>query len=290
MLSAGLAELVGVPVVMEKLGPKAPPPYVVRIYEKRAQSEVVAQPPPVPETPIDISGIPELRDGVLKVGSDIAYAPFEFFKEGTQVPDGLDVDLTNALAQRLGVQATFHNTRFDGIIRALKSKRFDIIMSAMTITDERTREIEFVPYYATPTMGTAVLVPKGNPRRIRRLTDLCGLRVAVQEGTVQVEEVKSIVCTQKMKINLSTFHKNPEAVQQLKLGRVDALLADLSVAAFDAKQANGELELVPNRFKYAPYGIGLRKDSTQLKTALTQALQAIRGDGTYDSILKKWGA
>ena len=86
----------------------------------------------------DTSGVPELEDGVLNVGSDIAYAPFEFFEEGTETPDGLDIDLAEAIAAELGVEVEFLNTGFDGIIPSLEVEDFDVLISAMTITDERS--------------------------------------------------------------------------------------------------------------------------------------------------------
>src|SRR3990172_2934272 len=95
---------------------------------------------------IDISGVAELEDGKLTVGSDIAYAPIEFYIEGTETPDGLDIDLAKALAQVLGVEVEFVNSGFDGLIGALGTEDFDVIMSAMTVTDERSKEIDFVPY------------------------------------------------------------------------------------------------------------------------------------------------
>jgi ABC-type amino acid transport substrate-binding protein len=131
---------------------------------------------------IDISGVPELEDGVLNVGSDIAYAPFEFFQEGTEIADGLDVDMGKAIAEVLGVEAEFINTGWDGIIPALQTEDFDVIMSAMTITDERSQEIDFVAYIS---VGTGIVVPAGNPDNIQDLDDLCGLTVAVQVGTIQ---------------------------------------------------------------------------------------------------------
>jgi ABC-type amino acid transport substrate-binding protein len=131
---------------------------------------------------IDISGVPELEDGVLNVGSDIAYAPFEFYQEGTEIPDGLDIDLAKAIGDMLGVDVGFLNTGFDGIIPALQTEDFDVIMSAMTITEDRSKEIDFVPYLS---VGTGIVVPVGNPNNIHELSDLCGLTVAVQVGTIQ---------------------------------------------------------------------------------------------------------
>jgi ABC-type amino acid transport substrate-binding protein len=133
---------------------------------------------------IDISGVPELQDGVLNVGSDIAYAPFEFFQEGTEIADGLDVDMATAIAEVLGVEAEFINTGWDGIIPALQTEDFDVIMSAMTITEDRSEEIDFVAYIS---VGTGIVVPTGNPDNIQDLDDLCGLTVAVQVGTIQLD-------------------------------------------------------------------------------------------------------
>ena len=129
----------------------------------------------------DVSGVPELEDGVLTVGSDIAYAPFEFFEEGTTTPDGLDIDLAEALAAELGVEVEFLNTGFDGIIPSLEVEDFDVLISAMTITDERSEVIDFVPYI---TVGTGIVVPAGNPDGITGIADLCGKTVAVQVGTI----------------------------------------------------------------------------------------------------------
>ena len=139
---------------------------------------------PAAETPtmIDISGVPELQDGVLNVGSDISYAPFEFYQEGTEIADGLDVDMGTAIAEALGVEVEFINTGWDGIIPALQTEDFDVIMSAMTITPDRSAEIDFVAYLS---VGTGIVVPAGNPDNIHELEDLCGLTVAVQVGTIQ---------------------------------------------------------------------------------------------------------
>jgi len=134
------------------------------------------------------AGVPELSDGTLQVGSDISYAPIEFYEEGTQNATGLDIDLANALARELGVKVEFVNTGFDGIIGALQANRFDVLMSAMTITAARQKEIDYIPYF---TAGTGILVPAGNPKNIQTLADLCGKNVAVQLGTIQVDQLNA---------------------------------------------------------------------------------------------------
>jgi polar amino acid transport system substrate-binding protein len=235
------------------------------------------------------SPLPELADGVLQVGSDIAYAPIEFFEEGTTTPKGLDIDLANALAEELGVTTEFINTGFDGIIGALNVNRFDILMSAMTVTDERSKEIDFVPYFIA---GTDILVPAGNPKNIGAIEDLSGLTAAVQIATIQVDQLEAanddLKAAGKPEINVLTFDQNPLAVEQLRIGRADAVLADSPVAANDARLSDGELESVGLTIPPEPYGIGLRKESTALKAAIEDALQALIDSGKYKEILEKW--
>lgn len=234
--------------------------------------------------------VPELEDSVLQVGSDIAYAPIEFFQEGTQNPEGLDIDLADALAAQMGVTTTFVNTGFDGIIGALNASRFDILMSAMTITDERSLEIDFIPYFSA---GTDILVPAGNPKNITGIEDLSGLTVGVQIATIQVDQLaaanEDLKAGGNPEINVLTFDQNPLAVEQLKVGRADAVIADSPVVANDARLSNGELEALGLAIEAAPYGIGVRKESTQLKAAVESALQALIANGQYKQILDKWG-
>ena len=234
---------------------------------------------------IDISGVPELEDGTLTVGSDIAYAPMEFYIEGTETPDGVDMDLAKAIAKELGVEVEFLNSGFDGLIGSLGTEDFDVIMSAMTITDERSEEIDFVPYL---NVGTGILVPVGNPDNIQSLEDLCGLTVAVQIGTIQADqlEVANEDCDDK--IDIVTFDTNQLAVEDLRTGGADANLADFPVAFVDAEASDGELEALDVQIEPEPYGIGVRKDSSELKGVLEQALAAVKASGVYDQILESW--
>src|SRR2546423_225565 len=148
---------------------------------------------------------------VLRVGSDIEYAPIEFYKENTKQPQGLDYDLAQALGKKLGATVTFVNdTDFAGIIGALKAGRFDVVMSAMNDTAERRgKGVDFIDYFRA---GSSILAKKGNPEHISGLDDLCGKTVAVQKGTTQETDVlvpQQPKCTaaNKPKINLLTFEK-----------------------------------------------------------------------------------
>jgi polar amino acid transport system substrate-binding protein len=239
---------------------------------------------------IDISNVPELEDGKLTIGSDIAYAPIEFYIEGTETPDGLDIDLAKAMAEELGVEVEFEQVAdFAGIVGDLKASRYDIVMSAISVTPERQAEIDFVSYFGP--VGTGVLTAPGNPEGFEVLEDLCGHPVAAQDGTYQIDQMTALnedACRDDP-IDIKAFPDNPTAVQELILGRVDAHLSDDPVAAYSALQSEGEIELSATGFESAEYGIGVRKDSAELKAVLESALAAIIADGTYADILEEWG-
>jgi polar amino acid transport system substrate-binding protein len=230
----------------------------------------------VAELPAEIA-----EAGELRVGSDIAYAPVEFFEEGTQNAQGLDVDLCNALAEKLALSkgCSFQNTTFDGIIPALTANRFDIIMSALSDTKERQETIDFVDYF---NVGTSILVAKGNPEGIKGLDDLCGRKIGLQAGTTQEEVAKE----QATKCEADGKGK----LEVLKAGRTVADMNDFPVAAYVAQTSSdgNDFEVVGEQIDAGPYGIGVRKQDTQLRDALKVALEAIIADGTYAEILEKW--
>lgn len=240
------------------------------------------------ETPaggaIDVSNVPELQDGTWTIGSDIAYAPIEF-EDDSGEPTGLDIDLANAMGELMGVEVVFENAAFDGLIPALLSERYDSLMSAMTATDARDEEVDFIRYFNA---GSGLIVAEGNPNAIQTAADLCGRTVAVQEGTIQVDllETQSGECDTP--INILRFPTDPEAVQALLAGQADAEIADFPVAAYSASQSGGALEVIPNQIDPAPYGIAVRPDSDELEQALQDALDQLIEDGTYADILEEW--
>ncbi len=193
---------------------------------------------------------------VLNVGSDVAYAPVEFFEEGTQTVVGIDIDLCNAMAAKLGEGFTcrFVNTTFDGIIPALQAKRFDIIMSALSDTEERRQAIDLIDYFNA---GTSILVAKGNPLGIRSLDDLCGRTIGLQKGTIQEDYAGA----QKTKcqgngsdLEVLTFEKDTDALLALKAGRSVADMNDFPVAAYNAKVSGdgNDFEVVGEQVEPGP--------------------------------------
>jgi polar amino acid transport system substrate-binding protein len=230
-----------------------------------------------------------IRDkGSLVVGSDVAYAPVEFFDTDGKTVIGIDPDLGKALGDKLGITLTFQNGTFDGLITELtKSKRIDLIMSAMSDNKKRQASIDFVDYF---TAGTSILVQKGNPKGIKTLDDFCGQTVAIQRGTTQddVATAQAAKCAKTgKKMTVLKFDRDTEALLQVKQGRAVADMNDFPVAAYTTTQST-DFEVVGDQIEAGPYGIGVRKEDTQLRDALQKAMQAIIADGTYGQILTKW--
>jgi polar amino acid transport system substrate-binding protein len=231
---------------------------------------------------------------VLRVGSDIEYAPIEFYQENGQDPQGLDIDLARALGAKLGMTVTFTNdTDFAGIIGALRAGRFDIVMSAMNDTVERRgKGVDFIDYFRA---GSSILVQKANPKQVKGLDDLCGTTVAVQKGTTQDTD---ILTAQETKcraagraLTVLRFEKDIDALQQVKIGRAVADLEDFPVAAYNAATSGGgaDFEVVAQQVgAVGVYGIAVPADNTALRDKLQGALRAIIDDGTYDTILGRW--
>jgi polar amino acid transport system substrate-binding protein len=227
-----------------------------------------------------------IRDkGTLQVGSDIEYAPVESYDTDGKTVIGMDADIANAVGKQLGITFTFHNATFKGLITSLRSKRYDVIISAMSDTKDRQKEVDFVDYF---TAGTSIVVQKGNPKGIHSLDDFCGKTVAVQQTTTQDDVAEA----QKKKCGANTLHilkfdTDPLALLQVKEGRAVADMNDFPVAAYNVAQGN-DFEVVGEQIEAGPYGIAVRKEDTQLRDALQKAMQAIIDNGTYAAIMEKW--
>jgi polar amino acid transport system substrate-binding protein len=236
----------------------------------------------------------------IRVGSDISYAPVEFYDAfapdvldrpvGEPEPEvrGIDPDLAAELGRKLGVRFTFANTAFDELIPSLRAKRFDVIISSMTATEERAELVSFLEYFRA---GTSILVAKGNPARITSMADLCGTTVTLQAGTIHEE----LVAAQQPRCGSDRIKARPldsgtQVVLEVKFDRADAALADFPVAAYNAKVSGhgGDFEVVGEQIDPGPYGIGLRKQDSDLSAVLRDALRAIIADGSYDRVLNKW--
>ncbi|WP_246127872.1 ABC transporter substrate-binding protein [Amycolatopsis rhizosphaerae] len=227
-------------------------------------------------------------DGKIVVGQDQTYPPNEFVDANGKVT-GFDVDLGNAVAQKLGLTMEYQNADFSGILAGLAAGKYELAISSFTVNAERTATVDMVSYYKA---GTSLGVLKGNPDHLTPDT-LCGKNLAVQKGTVQVDDAtkRSQDCTAagKPAINIQQFQAQTDVNLQVQTKRSDAMLADSPVVDYAVKQTDGAVEVVGQPYDTAPYGIALKKGQGSYAQAVQGAVQAIIEDGTYAKILAKWG-
>mgnify|MGYP006294561971 CR=1 FL=1 len=217
--------------------------------------------------------------GELVVGMSADYKPFEYHDEDDKIV-GFDVDVARAIADELGVELKLKDTAFDGIIPGLKSKKYDMIMSAMTITEKRKKAVDFTDSYFDA--GQVIAVKKGN-NQIKGPKDLEGKAVGVQLGTTGDLEVSEMDGIEKVK----RYKKIPQAFIDLQNERLDAVVNDYPVTARYVQQ-NPEVKIVGEPFTSEKYGIAVRKGDDKLLTKVNEALKKIKENGTYEEIKNKW--
>ena len=226
----------------------------------------------------------------INIGSDIPYAPMELFKEDGTTVTGLDYDLSQLLAAKLGVTISFNKQAWDSIIPSVQSGNHDMIMSGMNDTVERQGQLDFVDYFKG---GFAIVTAKGNPEGITTLTDLCGKTAVVQTQTVQGDMLKKLDCGAAGPVKLQEYPTDPDAITALTAGKGVADVMDAPIAAYAALQQPTKLELVvdsanPNGYEPVFTGIGVLKGNTGLTGALQAALNSAIADGSYQAVLDKW--
>jgi ABC-type amino acid transport substrate-binding protein len=220
-----------------------------------------------------------LQQGKLLMGSDTTYPPFETIGDDGQAV-GFDVDIATEIANRLGLSLEVVTTAWEGIIPGLKTDKYDMVMSAMTITPERQLEIDFSNPYIDSNQSIAV---KAGTTGIKTEADLAGKVVGVQvdtTGQFTAEEIQGIKEIRKYDTILLAF-------QDLELGRIDAIMNDYPVNSYLSKTRSGS-EVVAVIPTDESYGIGIKKGNSQLLDAVNQALSGMKADGTYDQIYEKW--
>jgi len=217
-----------------------------------------------------------IKSGVLTVGSDTTWPPMEYV-EGDKIV-GFDVDLTQAIADKIGLKLDYQSTAWDGIVAALAAHKFDMVISSMTITEEKKKEVNFSdPYFNT---DQAALTKEDSG--IDAVEKMDGKTMGVQLATTgEIESKKIKGCT------TTSYDDILMAFEDLKAGRIDAVMADsYLVYSYAAKNEGFKVGFVINTGE--KLGIAFAKESTNLLAVVNGALKTLMEDGTYASIYEKW--
>jgi ABC-type amino acid transport substrate-binding protein len=219
-----------------------------------------------------------LEEGTLTVGSDIPYAPFEF----GDPPDyeGVDVDIVNAVADRLGLEVKWVKTPFDVIFRNLaQGGKFDMVASSTTITPERQKTVDFSdPYFVA---DQSLMVKKGSD--IQTLDDVAGEIVGAQLGTTGAAYAEDETEAEEVR----TYDLIDDAFQALQTEQVAAVINDCPISKY-AEESKPDLQVIEVIPTGENYGFAFQKGNDALREAVNGALEEVKQDGTYDEIFEKW--
>jgi polar amino acid transport system substrate-binding protein len=219
---------------------------------------------------------------------DTTYPPAESIVNGKA--QGYDIDIANAIAKQLGSTAQIKTTGFDVIIPALKQKKCDAIISSMTITPERSKQVKFSPYLD---VGTFLMVKKGNPDHVTDIASLSGKSAAVEAATTQLDalnaENKILKKQGKPEITIRSYPADTSAAAAIQAGKVTAYLADATPVLYYIRQTGDKFQTAGKQVGIAPEGVATRLGDP-LGAKINNAIQALYVSGKMKSILAKWQA
>jgi ABC-type amino acid transport substrate-binding protein len=217
--------------------------------------------------------------GVLRIGTDATYPPFETVNTETGAPEGFDIDLISEICRINDWKPEFVITPFDGMVPGLQGKKYDVAISSMTITPERQAVIDFSePYYLA---GQTIAVPLATGT-INTPDDLQGKRVGVQLGTTGELMAQKITGAK-----VFSYDNIGAAFIDMQNGNLDAVLNDYPTTQAYI-HAHGTAKMVGEILSKEHYGIALRKGETELRAAINSALDKIKQTGKYRELHQKW--
>ena len=219
------------------------------------------------------------KSNTLHVAFEGTYPPFNFLDDKDEF-QGFDVDISNEIARKLGVEAKFIATKWDGLIGGLKADKFDIIIGQMTVTEERKKSVDFTePYVITG----SVLVTREETEGITELEDISGKKVGVGGGTT-FEEVANSVDGADVKL----YKAVSDYIQDLTNKRLDVIINDQLLMSYNIKENNLPLKITSGILNKDEIGMAVNKGNEDFISKVNEALSEMKEDGTYNEIYKKW--
>ncbi|MCX3068413.1 basic amino acid ABC transporter substrate-binding protein [Cetobacterium somerae] len=214
--------------------------------------------------------------GKLYVGTNAEFPPFEYLDKGEVV--GFDIDLVKAIGKKLDMEIVIKDMAFDGLIPALETNKIDIVIAGMTASDERKMAVNFSnPYYT----ANQVIILNDNNNDIKTFDDLNGKLVGVMlgfTGDVVVSEMKDV--------KSKKYNASYAAIMELQNNKIDAVVLDSETALNYVKNNKG-LKLAETSGEPEEYAIAISKKNSELLNKINTALDELKKDGTYETLLKK---
>jgi polar amino acid transport system substrate-binding protein len=233
------------------------------------------------------------QSGVLRVGTNLPYPPFEFYAADGKTPTGVEVELVEGVAKKLGLKVQWVDMNWDGLVPALVSGRFDMVAACLADYTDRQKIVTMIDFCAN---GSGAVVLKQNASQLTSPEDLAGKAVGVLKGSIAASQLKQLSAklqsSGKPAINLMMFPDDNSGLAAVKSGRVFAHVCDVPSGGYIVKTAGaGTLALVLPNLLGTPIlqGMAVRKNEPSLATAFQAGLSQMIADGTYAQILAKYG-
>jgi polar amino acid transport system substrate-binding protein len=219
----------------------------------------------------------------IVVGLDDNFPPMGFRDEKNELV-GFDIDLAKEAGKRLGAEVKFKPIDWNAKEAELNGKRVDVLWNGLTITDERKANILFT----TPYLENRQIVVVLDKSPVKNKAELAGKVVGVQDGSSAIEAVEKDAATAKSLKELKKFADNVTALMDLSAGRLDALVVDEVVGRYYTAKKPGEYRVLDENFGTEDYGVGTRKDDTELMARIQKAMDDMKKDGSAAAISTKW--
>ena len=234
----------------------------------------------------EVSELNLMKAGTLTIGVEIGYPPFEDFANDGVTPVGYDIDFAKALGEKLGLEIVFINTAWDGIFQGI-GVNYDVVISAVTITEERKETMDFSNPYIDNYQ--AVVVRADSDMMVSEFQDLDGLALAVQKETTSDILISDYISTGSLNCTVAQNEKVITCFTQLDNKEIDAVVVDSTVA-------DGQVGKYPDKYKIAyldksepeQFGVAIKKGNAALQDAINQAIAELKEEGFFQESTEYW--
>lgn len=220
----------------------------------------------------------------LKIGVDDSYPPMEY-KDDKSTTIGFDVDLAKEIGKRMNMEVEFVSTAWDGIFQALKTDKFDCIISSVSMTEDRVAEYTFTKAYIA---NSQMIVVKPSDNSILKPEDLAGKNVGFQVSTTADESAKKLEAKGIKFGSSKAYDQIIQPFSDMKAGRIDAIIVDEVVGQYYIGQDQANFKAASAKLTNEPIGVCMKKGNTELQAKIQTAIDAMIADGTMKTISMKW--
>ncbi|CAM3388071.1 transporter substrate-binding domain-containing protein [Marinicrinis lubricantis] len=224
------------------------------------------------------------QSGKIRVGLMGTYKPYNFMNENQEL-DGFDVDVAKAVAEHIGVEPEFITGEFSGLIEGLQGEKYDVLISQVTITEDRKKTMDFSDPYVKNAVN---IVVNDDNTTIQSLEDFKGKRIGVGLGTNDEKYLRDVVMPEVGNFEIATYNDVITSLMDLNNGRIDATINNVFAIQPLIEENNFKIKAVGEPIKEDYAGIAMRKDNPELLEAINGALEEMKTDGTFQDIFQKW--